>query len=609
MSTAGISLRARVFSLVLAVGAASSLIAQTTNIQGELEFACAIEENGKACAIVQLVDPLTEHGAPSLNTISLDDRCEMYSRCQEVLERQLPPGVRVRTRFKYSPTVVVDVHSTTALHTLAALDGVARVEMSGEGSGGMGDSRPMVGADVTLANGWTGAGTVAAVLDSGIDSDHPDFEGAIIHQHHFLDIGDTSGPGAEDGHGHGTNVAGIIAGRGAVARPGLAPDAKIVAIKVLDDSNVGHPVDWALGVEHCIDLHLAANGIEIDVINMSLVTFAEYSSACDSVFTAFFDACQVAQDLGITVLACSGNTNSTTHMTAPGCYTSTVSVGAVFDTLPDRIWESDSDSGTSRNEGLDLLAPGYAITSSGVGGGTRTYFGCSQATPHVAGLACLMREADPGVTPAEILEVASDSGVNVPDSDTGLSFPRIDVAAAVTALLPTDCNNNGVLDAEDISGGTSQDCNDNLRPDECDVAEDGNSEDCNDNGVPDSCDWEIGVLTDVNQDGVADQCSDLPRFHRGDTNVDGALDISDTVTILTYLFSSADMPPCIEAADANNDFSVDISDGIFLLLFLFAGQGAPPVPGPPSLSSCGIDIDLPGSPGDLGCESYPPCET
>lgn len=93
-------------------------------------------------------------------------------------------------------------------------------------------------------------------------------------------------------------------------------------------------------------------------------------------------------------------------------------------------------------------------------------------------------------------------------------------------------------------------------------------------------------------------------FHRGDSNTDGVVDLSDAVAIFGFLFLGKSSPSCLEAANANNDVKVDISDGVYLLSFLFSGGPAPPSPGPPP-GACGDDP--PGATATLGCESYDRC--
>jgi hypothetical protein len=88
-------------------------------------------------------------------------------------------------------------------------------------------------------------------------------------------------------------------------------------------------------------------------------------------------------------------------------------------------------------------------------------------------------------------------------------------------------------------------------------------------------------------------------FRRGDTNADGAIDISDGITLLTYLFADAPAPPCEDSGDANDDGRIDLADAVKVLGHLFRGEGALPAP----FAVCGAD---PTSDG-LGCGSFPPC--
>jgi hypothetical protein len=95
-----------------------------------------------------------------------------------------------------------------------------------------------------------------------------------------------------------------------------------------------------------------------------------------------------------------------------------------------------------------------------------------------------------------------------------------------------------------------------------------------------------------------------PTFHRGDSNADGKLDLSDGIYALNYLFTGGSAPPCLEAANANDDAKLDISDAVYVLGYLYLGSDAPPAPGPLP-DPCGPDPE--GSPTYLGCEAYTPC--
>jgi hypothetical protein len=97
--------------------------------------------------------------------------------------------------------------------------------------------------------------------------------------------------------------------------------------------------------------------------------------------------------------------------------------------------------------------------------------------------------------------------------------------------------------------------------------------------------------------------SGLTPFRRGDANADATLNVADPVAILTHLFSTKALP-CLDAADADGNDALELTDAVRLLGFLFLGTEPPPAP----FESCGADAGGPGSEGSaLGCESYEPC--
>ncbi len=97
-------------------------------------------------------------------------------------------------------------------------------------------------------------------------------------------------------------------------------------------------------------------------------------------------------------------------------------------------------------------------------------------------------------------------------------------------------------------------------------------------------------------------------FSRGDGNGDGSLELTDGIIVLNYLFTGGEAPGCMEAADSDNDGQISLTDAVLILSYLFQGGNAPALPGPPGVNTgCGPDTDVPGSPGDLGCDSYSGC--
>jgi subtilisin family serine protease len=335
---------------------------------------------------------------------------------------------------------------------------VRAVTIDRGGEGAMLESLPLIGIDVARAQGLDGSGVTVALLDSGIDTDHRDFAGRIVTQQCFCDnldgtgccpAGDRerSGDGAaEDDNGHGTHVAGIVAGGGAVAPRGIAPKARIIAVKVLDSANafrsftqVYRALDWLLR-EHR----------EVAVINMSLSSYqADSPSGCseDAIAIGLEPVIAQLRAGGTLITAASGNRGATDSITVPACIADVLAVGATFDADFDtpltyangvcldaapRVDRVTCFSNSSAS--LDLLAPGAMIVSSMRNGGFSTLAGTSMAAPHVAGAIALMVQRSQGKLSADAVEsILKLTGKPVTDPRNGLTFPRLDLGAAIAA--------------------------------------------------------------------------------------------------------------------------------------------------------------------------------
>ena len=213
---------------------------------------------------------------------------------------------------------------------------------------------------------YTGVGVKVAVLDTGIDLDHPDLDihGGVNY--------DPRAKSYDDNNGHGTHVAGTIAALdNTFGVVGVAPDADLYAVKVLDRKGNGYTSNVILGIQWAVRNNM-------DVINMSL--------GSDYPNSDLAAALNAAESAGLITVAAAGN--DTYDVDYPGAYPSTIAVGAIN---PDRTLASFS----SRGPQVDVVAPGVEITSTYRGGGYRDLQGTSMATPHVAGLAALFVQKYP----------------------------------------------------------------------------------------------------------------------------------------------------------------------------------------------------------------------
>ncbi len=460
----------------------------------------ALAKSGEVCVVAKLTDGTT---SGMVRAVRLKEHAKVQA---SLLSRLTPETYRLRYRFRCSPVVVLSTRSSDLLRELERDPDVVTLALDAQGQGSLDMSRKMIRADEVFDMGFTGEGRIVAVLDSGVDVTHPDLEAAIIHQKRFLDQGNEVNDDATDLAGHGTHVTGIIASRGKHAPRGVAPGSLIVAVKVLNDFNVGWISDWVAGVEHVTRLHEQDNGIQVDAINMSLESAVQYEGTCDGAREAMTAACNDALDLGIALIAASGN-RPRQHivdgvfvpaMSLPACITSVVSVGAVRD-------NGEMADFTARNWLLELLAPGETIQSAWRNGGVHTLDGTSQAAPHVTASSLLLRQIEPTLSPREVTDLMVVSGVPVDDPETGLTFPRLDVLGAVLTLTVhrrpysrSDCNNDDRLDIADPVA-TLNWLFRGMPPPKC----------------PDACD---------NDD-------------------DGTVSITDSVYILNFLFRGTEGPP------------------------------------------------------------------
>jgi len=368
----------------------------------------------------------------------------------------LPAGsFEVKRRFELVPALALEVDAH-ALPALAQHPGVRRVDLDDGGTGQLAEAKPLAHIMEVGTAGKAASGSKIAIVDSGIDLTHPDFQNRIVGQQCFCSIESgtggccpngaaaMSGPGsAQDDNGHGTNVAGIAAGGGVVALPGAASDAEIVAVKVLDSGNafccasdVVSALDW-----------IRVNHPDTKVVNASLGTSALFPGDCDEASSYSMALSVAVNNLlanGTMVFASSGNQGSPEALAAPACLGGTVSVGAVWDAVrSDTTFMGCTDSGiepdkptcfTNSGPSLDLYAPGAFITASGLGGTVSTYGGTSQASPLAAGCATVLRSAFPDATPEQVTAALKASHTLVSDPKNGLTFPRLDCADAMLQL-------------------------------------------------------------------------------------------------------------------------------------------------------------------------------
>lgn len=315
-----------------------------------------------------------------------------------------------------------------ALRRLEARPEVLRIAVDREVTGTMQRTAATVGASwVTEQLGYDGTGVGIAIIDSGVASWHDDLGPGRVS--HFVDfVSDL--PVAHDGYGHGTHVAGIIAGSGYDsdgARRGIAPGASLVVLRVLDEAGEGHISDVIASIDYAIEHRTELN---IRIINLSVASGVYESYTTDPLTLA----AKRAVDAGIVVVTAAGNLGQSARgvlqhggITSPGNAPWVLTVGATDHRMTPGRGDDTVASFSSRGPTLfdgafkpDLVAPGVAIESLAdpastifalsaeariwgtVDTATAPYVsltGTSMAAPVVTGTVALMLEANSALTP------------------------------------------------------------------------------------------------------------------------------------------------------------------------------------------------------------------
>ncbi len=230
-----------------------------------------------------------------------------------------------------------------------------------------------------------------AVLDTGIQYTHPNLKEFV---NTALGKNFTSNDPCDfmDRAGHGTHVAGIIASYGQVS--GVMKYATLIPIKVLNDSGVGSTYSIMQGLIH-------AGNERADVVNMSIGGW-DYNESLDR-------ACEMVTARGVIIVAATGN-DYRNVISYPARYKSVIAVGAV-DKNGKRAAFSNYGTG-----GVDLMAPGVEIYSTYINNGFAFLTGTSMATPHVAGVAGLMKFLDKNIAPEKARQILKDVATYAGDS-------------------------------------------------------------------------------------------------------------------------------------------------------------------------------------------------
>ena len=330
-----------------------------------------------------------------------------------------------------------------------------------------------VNADQVWEMGYTGAGVVVAVVDSGVNYDHLDLADHLWDcgeefPHHGYDIVNNDDDPMDD-KGHGTHCAGTVCGDGtAGSLTGIAPDATLMCVKSIRGDGFGGAVNIAGGMEWAVE-----HGC--DLISMSLGMVDAGTTEKEILRRT----CEAILDAGIVAMVCAGNEGNAflqmtypvpnnvrvpascpppyldpDQMANPGALSCVVAVGAVnyndaaadFTSQGPVTWQDTEFGDYAYNPGIglirpDVCAPGVNIKSLDYENtsGYTNMDGTSQATPCVAGIVALMLQKNPKLTPAEICRILEETSVKLTPTKSNITgVGRVDAMAAVNAVPTWD---------------------------------------------------------------------------------------------------------------------------------------------------------------------------
>jgi subtilisin family serine protease len=284
--------------------------------------------------------------------------------------------------------------------------------------------------DVWENYGATGKGVSIAIIDTGVDYNHPDLGGGIGENfkikggYDFSDLDDDP----MDNYGHGTHVAGTAAANGPGLK-GVAPDASLYAFKIYSSEGYSYDSWMIAAIERCFDPDL--NPETDDAVDIANISFGRPYDPYEPLSEAVANAIQQ----GLTIIVAAGNDGLFESIYTPGVTQEAITVGAT-DANDKTGWFSAKGPINDFSLKPDVAAPGVNIYSAWMNNTYARETGTSMATPHVAGAVALIKEVHPDWTPEEIKSALMGTAVNfVPEDILFKGAGRIDVLSAIESKI------------------------------------------------------------------------------------------------------------------------------------------------------------------------------
>ncbi|MDQ4122644.1 MAG: S8 family serine peptidase [Acidobacteriota bacterium] len=417
------------------------------------------KDKGKVRVIVGLNVDFVPEGNLAESDLVEQQRAQISVAQENLIGRIKQFGVENVKKFEFIPYMAFETDAN-AVAFMKYSPEVNFIQEDRAGTPTLLESTRVSGASYSWAAGLGGSGWTVAILDSGVDKNHPFLSGKVVSEACYssnvnasngtytsvcpggVTSSTMSGSGVNcstsvSGCDHGTHVAGIAAGNNSSSdADGVARDSNIIAIQIFSRNNSNNSVgyftsDMIKGLERVYALR---NTYSIAAVNMSIGIGGGSTTTCDAGEAASKTAIDNLRSAGIATVVSSGNDGFVNGLTAPACISSAISVGSVRDGGSNVTTGSvDTPSSFSNSASfLSLLAPGEMINSSVPGGGYADKPGTSMAAPHVTGAWAILKQRMGGsATVQQILDRLNSTGVSVTDSRNNITKKSIRIDTAV----------------------------------------------------------------------------------------------------------------------------------------------------------------------------------